>query len=212
MYAVITGDLVRSEKLLAERGEVLDRLNTTLEELRSSWGEEGLWVSPIYRGDSFQIVADDATKSLRIALFMRAQLMRYCICGKSLEARAAIGIGDIEYLDRENITESDGEAFRLSGRSLEEIPSYRRLIVRTSIDALNPALESISALIDALSARWSREQGEAISHWLIGATQSAMAESMHISQPAVQQRLQRAGHYALAICFKQMETMLKHYK
>ena len=212
MYAVITGDLVKSEIFIKNRREVLDILNTVLVELNTKWGDADLWVSNIYRGDSFQIVTNDAEQALRIALFIRAQLMQCDVTGISLEARVAVGIGDIEYLDRNSIASSDGEAFRLSGRSLEEIVAYRRLIIKTSNEALNQVLEVLSALIDAVSLRWSREQAAAISHWIFGATQVAMAETMDISQSAIQQRLQRAGHYALDTCLKHFKSILSNYK
>jgi hypothetical protein len=156
-------------------------------------------------------VTNDAEQALRIALFIRAQLMQFFVAGISLEARVAVGTGDIEYLDRNSVASSDGEAFRLSGRSLEEIAAYRRLIIRTSNETLNLVLDVLSALIDAVSSRWSREQAAAISHWIFGATQVAMAETMDISQSAVQQRLQRASHYALDTCLKHFKSIFTKY-
>ncbi|MFW6180981.1 MAG: hypothetical protein ACOC8N_04465 [Spirochaetota bacterium] len=211
MYAVVTGDLVKSELFIRKRKQVLDLLNTALRELEDVRQGE-VWVSDIHRGDAFQIVTNDAEQALRIALFMRARLMQHSVEGRVLEARLAVGIGGIQYLDRNNMAESDGQAFRLSGRSLEEMTPYRRLVMSTSDEELNRVLQVVSALIDAVSARWSREQAAAVSHWVFGGTQAAVADALGISQPAVHQRLQRAGHFALDICLKQFKSVVGYYK
>lgn len=211
MYAVITGDLVKSELFLNKRRQVLEVLHTALGML-GKIRRGDVWVSDIHRGDAFQIVTNDEEQALRIALFMRARLLQHTVEGRPLEARSAVGIGGIEYLDRSNIAESDGEAFRLSGRSLEEMPAYRRLVISTSDGELNRVLDVVSALVDAVTARWTREQAAAISHWVFGGTQAAMAEAMGITQSAVQQRLQRAGHFALDTILKQFKDVLGFYK
>lgn len=213
LYSVITGDLVKSRNFIDKRQIALNSLNEIFNSIkkRKNLNIE-VWISDIFRGDSFQIVVSDAVYALLIAIYIRAQLIRKSMEGVPFGARISIGIGSIEYLNREKITESDGEAFRLSGRAVDEIPNYRRLIIKSSNEELNKILDVISACIDAITLRWSSEQAEAISYWIFGETQTSLAKIIGVSQSAIQQRLQRAGHFALEVCLKHFNSIIEKYK
>jgi hypothetical protein len=212
-YAVITGDLVKSSTFKEKRKDALRTLHEIFNTLKSKLPIDiDIFISDIFRGDSFQIVVSDAEYALTIAIFIRAQLIRRSIEGMAFDARFSIGIGSIEYLNQEKITESDGEAFRLSGRSLDEIPNYRRLIITSSKEEQTQTLEVLSAFIDAITARWTPEQAEAISHWIFGETQTSLAKRIGVTQSAIQQRLQLAGHFAIEACVKYFDLIVHKYK
>lgn len=72
IHAIITGDIVRSEAIgLHKRNDLLKTLRHALEELQ----RHSPMRMEIYRGDSFQIIADNPAKSLRIASMIRAYLI-----------------------------------------------------------------------------------------------------------------------------------------
>ncbi len=208
-YAVITGDLVKSSTFKEKRKDALRTLDEIFNTLKSKLPKDiDTFISDIFRGDSFQIVVSDAEYALSIAIFIRAQLIRRSTAGIAINTRISIGIGSIEYLNQEKIMESDDEAFRLSERSLDEIPNYRRLIITSSSEEQNQTLEVLSAFIDAITSRWTSEQAEAISHWIFGKTQTALAKRIGVTQSAVQQRLQLAGHFAIEACVKYFDSII----
>lgn len=211
IYAVITGDIVKSGKFGSDREKALKILKEALNSLNKFKSKSIGGISDIFRGDSFQIVISEPNLALEIAIYLKARLLSNTIKGKSIDARIAIGIGKIESLNKKNIQESDGEAFRLSGNALDNISKYRRFSIKSSIDELNKQCEFISSSIDSITRRWSPEQAEAILLWLKGFTQTTISKKLGISQPAVNQRLQLGGHFTLNESFELFKHLLKTY-
>jgi hypothetical protein len=213
IYAVITGDVVKSRKLGKNREQALVILKETLNSLKDFKPNSIGGISDIFRGDSFQIIISDPTAALKIAIFLKARLLTETIKGKNIDVRIAIGIGKIESLNKENIPESDGEAFRLSGIALDNISKYRRLSIKSSSDEPNKQLKFIASSLDSITRRWSAEQAEAILLWLSEDTQTTISKKLGISQPAVNQRLQLGGHFALNESFELFKHLIeKNYK
>lgn len=115
---MITGDLVNSTNIAAKwRQTVLDTLNVCAADFQPLT----LCNLEMYRGDSFQIVVDKPDYALAVAIALRAKLKAMTPGKQQLwDARLSIGIGDISF-ESDNIVTSDGEAFRLSGRSFDNI-------------------------------------------------------------------------------------------
>jgi hypothetical protein len=213
IYAVITGDIVKSGKFGRDREKALKTLKDVLNSLHKFKSKSIRGISDIFRGDSFQIVISEPKHALETAIYLKAQLLSRIIKGKSINVRIAVGIGEIESLNSKNIKESDGEAFRLSGSALDGISKYRRFSIKSGIDELNKQLEFISSSIDSITRRWSPEQAEAILLWLKGDTQTSISKKLKISQPAVNQRLQLGGHFTLSESFELFKHLIdKNYK
>lgn len=213
IYAVITGDIVKSRKFGSNREKALKALKETLDSLRNYKNKSIGGISDIFRGDSFQIVISEPKHALETAIYLKAELISKTIKEKSIDVRIGIGIGKIEAFNKENIPESDGEAFRLSGNALDNISKYRRFSIKSGIDELNKQLEFISSSIDSITRRWSPQQAEAILLWLKGFTQTSISKKLGISQPAVNQRLQLGGHFTLSESFDLFKHLLgKNYK
>jgi hypothetical protein len=213
IYAVITGDIVKSRKFGSNREKALKVLKETLDSLRNFKNKGIGGTSDIFRGDSFQIVISEPKHALETAIYLKAKLLSKTIKGKSIDVRIGIGIGKIEAFNKENIPESDGEAFKLSGNALDNISKYRRFSIKSGIDELNKQLEFISSSIDSITRRWSPQQAEAILLWLKGSTQISISKKLGISQPAVNQRLQLGGHFTLSESFDLFKHLLgKNYK
>jgi len=211
IYAVITGDIVKSRKFGSNREKALNALKETLDSLSNFKNKSIGGISDIFRGDSFQIVVSEPASALEIAIFLKARLLTETIKEKNIDVRIAIGIGKIEAFNKENIPESDGEAFRLSGNALDGISKYRRLSIKSNIDELNKQLKFVSSSLDSITRRWSPEQAEAILLWLSENTQTSISEKLGISQPAVNQRLKLGGHFALKESFELFKHLVKKY-
>jgi len=213
IYSVITGDIVKSRKFGSDREKALRILKDALNSLSDFRGKSILGVSDIFRGDSFQMVISEPDSALEIAIFLKTRLLTETIKEKNIDVRMAIGIGKIESLNKENIPESDGEAFRLSGNALDGISKYRRLSIKSGTDELNKQLEFIASSLDSITRRWSPEQAEAILLWLSGNTQTSISKNLGVSQPAVNQRLQLGGHFTLKKSFELFKHLIeKNYK
>ncbi|MCK9346677.1 MAG: SatD family protein [Bacteroidales bacterium] len=156
---VITGDIVSSSTIKAEwRDTLLRVLQEIVDELKT--------VSDLkiefFRGDSFQILVDNPEKVLDIAILFRAALMSRTPTGsKQLwDARMAIGVGAVAFLS-ESIIVSDGEAFRLSGRSMDLIKK-RKLTIHTRWTNMNEELKVSTAFADDIVSHWTQAQAEVI--------------------------------------------------
>ena len=75
-----------------------------------------------FRGDSIQIVVDNPSDSLVVSILFRVGLRGKTekILSVMCDVRLSVGIGMTEFLGG-NVNVSDGEAFRLSGRALDQM-------------------------------------------------------------------------------------------
>ncbi|MDN3514375.1 MAG: SatD family protein [Candidatus Brocadia sp.] len=195
LYAVITGDIVGSSRLTAsQRGRLLSVLKSSFKTIKDILPDGIRAPFEIHRGDSFQGVLSKPGAALRAAIVIRAGL-RYGFQTKqrryALDARIAVGIGQIEFLRAGRGAEGDGEAFRRSGQTLDVMKGDQRLIIRTPWKEVDAEFDIACALLDALVTRWSAEQAQAILGQIRGLTQEKAAREFGISQPAVRQRLKR---------------------
>ena len=155
MKAVITGDIINSTTIpMEQRPRLLQELNHIVNDLKS--------LSPleyeVFRGDSFQMVADKAAEALRIAILIRAGLRKSTPkdTDGTWDARMAIGVGGIEFAAR-HITASDGEAFRYSGRAFDEL-GKSCLAVRTRWESVNEELKVSTLFADDIISNWTPTQ------------------------------------------------------
>lgn len=187
MIAVITGDIVNSQKEHAETW-----LNK-LKNLFASWAR-----SPenweIYRGDEIQIkcTPEEAFwKSVSIKSLIKTH--------ENLDVRLAIGIGEEDFAS-EKITESNGSAYVYSGRLLSEIKEDgRNFSIATSNSTINQDLNLLFKWTSLDWDNWSAVSAEMI-HMLSQQphiSQEQAAQKLNISQSSVSQRLKRANYELL---------------
>ena len=182
MIAVLTADIIRSEDF--PTAIWMDVIKTNL----SRWGSSPKdW--EIYRGDEFQL-RTEPQKALLIALDLKARIKRV----KGLDVRISIGIGEEDYFSGK-VSESNGTAYRRSGRKLEQLKQEGKNLGidgGTSLDnrTFNLILDLASDFMDS----WSEVSSEIVSHSLAqpGITQTEMAIQLGIKQSAVSQRKKRA--------------------
>jgi predicted DNA-binding protein (UPF0251 family) len=128
------------------------------------------------------------------------------------DARIGLGIGTIGSLNKSRVEESDGEAFRYSGRALDGLKGYRRLSLLSPWAGFDSQFGPQCSSLDAIILRWTPEQAEAMSFMLQGRTQQQIARRLGVKQPAVQQRLLKAGHFAVSDCLSYFEASVLQYK
>ena len=155
---VITGDLVNSTNIATEwRQTVLDALNVCVTDFLPLT----LIKLEMYRGDSFQIVVDKPDYTLTVAIALRAKLKATTPDKQQpWDARLSIGIGDISF-ESDNIVTSDGEAFRLSGRSFDNI-GKKRLSISTTWSDFDRDIELVTRFADDIITAWTAKQAKVV--------------------------------------------------
>ncbi|MRH99912.1 winged helix-turn-helix transcriptional regulator [Kriegella sp. EG-1] len=182
MKAIITGDIINSEKYKA---------STWLDILKKYFNQIGQpprdW--EIYRGDEFQLKVP-VEKALEVALHIKALIKSI----KGLDVRMGIGVGEITFVGN-GVSESNGPAYILSGRSFESLKANKLNLSFASNSLLNDrALNLMLKLALDFIDDWSPVSAEIVALVLENpnAPQKVIAEQLNIKQSAVSQRQKRA--------------------
>lgn len=209
---IITGDLINSSQYEpAQRQEVIKTLKQTLTEANDAADNQWLRFE-MYRGDSIQIEVTEPEQALRLAILLRAALQKLAtgkkkqpVPGKPFaDIRLSVGIGEAER-KQGSVVEADGEAYRLSGRSLDTMKKHgQKLIIRTNNTDINEEFEVACRFLDVLLDKWSASSAEVVFWLLKGLKDVEIAAKLGISQPAIHARKKVAGWEAI-------ELMLQRY-
>ena len=156
MYiGVITGDIIDSTKILEEgyRDKLLSTMHLAIQEMTDYklWGRVKI---EIFRGDSFQITVDEPTYITDIAIAFRSKLIANSGSDTRWDARLGLGIGEQEYLS-EKISESDGQAFHLSGQAFDSLQKNDRLAILTPQTNINEELWVSTSFVDEIISNWT---------------------------------------------------------
>lgn len=216
MIAVITADLLNSTKYSGELlNEVLDILKEEIEGIETKYKNSKF---ELYRGDSLQGVIEPVSSfrsALRIKTAVNKLRSQEAIDSNSyrIEAdlRISIGIGAIEF-ERDSIMESNGEAFQFSGRTLDEMKKTgRKMILKTGIEEVNNEFDNVFLLFDTITDKWSSASAEVIYYLLKEMKETEIAETLGISQSAVNQRKKAAGWDAILGLIERYEQVMKQH-
>jgi len=198
IHAVLTGDIVNSSRLLPREQKLfLERLNQAF----------GNYPHEYYRGDSFQVYIDDPCQALKVGLQCRATAISFT---KGYEAspydvRISIGVGAVDR-PMKTLLVATGEAFLLSGRSLDEISSTNiHLIIVTGNELANAGLAVLTDYINSIFKRMTPKQAQIISGLLAGNTQQGIAQQLDKSKSTVHQ-LTVSGRW------QEIENLLQHFE
>lgn len=221
MKAVITGDIVHSTKLsIADKSMLVDSIDNALKQ----WGKDYQLQYELFRGDSFQCLVHNKADALRVTILIKAFIkslnpseqgemnrvngmkMKMLFPVWKFDARMAIGIGDADTI-RTSLGRSNGDAFVLSGRTLDELKDKKQSIgIATSDDYIHE-LQTELVLLDFIVSRMTALQSEVICYKLLGYTETDIANELKINQSAVNQRSNSAGWNAINALVQRFETI-----
>lgn len=194
MKGVITADVVGSTQIKTEdRGELPALIHELIGEIAQCRPELKLQVD-IFRGDSFQVWVEKPECALLVALLLRAGLRMSALRAgeQQLDARISVGIGDVAYRDAQ-VSQSDGEAFVLSGRGFDQLGKQQRLMVQTPSETANEELRVETAFVDDIVSNWSALHSKIMYQALLREmSQGELAEKNNTSQQNVRKRLEKA--------------------
>lgn len=220
MVAVLTADLVDSSQYDEEvLKKVLDTLTSEFTHITNKYGGNSVRLT-IYRGDSFQGIIKDPEAALTIALQIKAAINRVHLkktkksrtYSKIADFRIAIGIGTLD-MEREAITESNGQAFQFSGRTLDEMKSEnRKTRLKSSLQEVDDEFNTSFFLLDTITDKWSTASAEVVYYLLRDLKEREVAAEINISQSAVNQRKKAAGWEAIAVLLNRYQQVIsKNY-
>jgi hypothetical protein len=205
--AVLSGDLIGSASMSSHEGRpVAEILKAAVEEAVGAFPSVRLSPLDVFRGDSWQLMVEPANEALRVSLFIRAHLRGH---GPTRipywDTRIAIGLGSVDHVVSDQISESQGEAFVVSGRGLDGLADERNrtMVLCPANRDVRPAEAAVISLLDALVRGWSDKQALAVAGRLRGWTQEAIAESF---TPPVKQHT--AGAHLLKANWEAIEDAL----
>lgn len=169
IYAVLTGDIVKSRDLSAEQSKALQqRLKSAASEFESIFPGTLVGRLGITRGDGWQVALQRPGYALRLALFLRAVVKSEF----KTDTRVSIGTGPVDRLESANIVESIGPAFERSGHGLEMMKKKQYM----SFSGGSVDLGTIARLLDCLAGRWSERQAFVARYSFLKKTQDEIAE------------------------------------
>ena len=207
IYAVITGDIIGSQKWnVNDREYFLNNLKVSLDII------EEYFALPyeVFRGDSFQGIVSQPEHAAKAAILLRANLLSHYDKRNRLDARISIGIGRIDFFPEKDVGEGDGEAFRYSGLELDKIKKKKiNFIITTPWAEVNEELRTECALLDALVRRWSKEQAEAMFWYVKGLKQEEIGEKLGINQSTAHQRLKLGGYIGVQEFLQRYEELIR---
>lgn len=152
IYTVVTGDVRESSVDFGKRQELLLRkIHDIYNFVKDYFPDHLPYDIDIFRGDSFQFFIADYEKSIKIVISF-ILYAKY----KGINTKIGLGIGRIDYLSKSKISESNGEAFLLSGTALENLKKDSYIDIELSdkfkakhakayMNLLDIYLESLSA-------------------------------------------------------------------
>ncbi len=210
-YAVVTGDIVDSSKLSVEERQRLHRnMKDGSKVLRKVFKESIPLDVDVFRGDSWQLLVADPAVSLRIGLFYRA-FLRAAAAASKIDTRMAIAIGTVDFVPDDRVSGGDGQAYRYSGKALEEMTKASNMCFRFPEREIEESLDVLVHLLDVLAMNWSDKQALAITGALQGLKQEEIGSLWKpaITQQSVNRHLQRAGWFPVEKAIGFFEKQLK---
>jgi hypothetical protein len=221
--AVITGDIVQSTKMKAnDRKMLIEEVDNALK----LWSKYYNMQYELYRGDSFQCLLQHPKNALRVALMIKTfikqlnpseafelkskenplknQSMIYPVW--MFDTRIAIGIGEVDE-DAESLGKANGDAFQLSGRTLDNLKGSKQSIGIATDDNYQLELETECTLLDSIIGRNTALQCEVICLKLLSYTEIEIAKRLDIAQSAVNQRSNSGSWNAIHTMVLRYETI-----
>jgi len=179
IYAVLTGDLVKSSQLTAKQSHsAMDRIRELAKKFESTYRGATVGQVDTFRHDSWQWLLADPVLGLRAAVFMRAGLRVHSDGKTRFDTRIAIGIGVVETIVKRRISDSRGPAFTRSGNTLDVMKDSRLAYASggESASAEDLLSNGIVPLLDCIVTDWTAVEARAVYGTLLGLTQEQTAE------------------------------------
>lgn len=221
--AVITADIVQSTRMTVEQRTFLNNNIKKLIEILIKLKYIKAKDVELYRGDSLQCLIEKPEMALRVALLIKTGIKSFnpselkMLKGKRtvqkmlytdllFDIRLSLAMGEVQF-DTGQLATADGEAFRLSGRKLDEMKKEKRSFCISTSDEFERELDVESFLLDTLLSRSTALQCQVMFWKVHGYNELKIAKGLGINQSAVNQRSTSGGWHAVDKMIKRFDEM-----
>jgi hypothetical protein len=174
IYAVLTGDLVKSSHLSIQQSRrAMELLKKAAGEFEKSFrgAIEGNLDS--FRHDSWQLLMKKPRLAVRAAIFLRTALKMQSDARTRYDTRIGIGIGTVDSISKRRISDSRGAAFTLSGKALDGMDGER--LAFASENGSECIARGVIPLLDCVISDWTAIESRGVYGVLRGWTQEDSA-------------------------------------
>jgi len=205
IYAVLTGDLVKSSKLTSDESQrAMQWLRQAADKVSDLYPESIEGTMDTFRHDSWQLLLTQPALCLRVAVYFRTALKLHSERTARYDTRISIGLGEVESIAESRISDSRGPAFTISGKNLDAM--HRSRLVCQAQDEDSVAIACLSQttvpLLDCVVSDWTSTEAHAVHGTLEALTQEEIAQSLPpnrrtgkaVTRQAVSDSLER-GHW-----------------
>lgn len=196
IYAVLTGDLVRSSKLSVEQSRrAIQQLKRAVTDFEKTFQGTIQGELDSFRHDSWQFLMKRPALAIRATIFLRASVKMQSDATTSYDTRIGIGIGTVDSISRRRISDSRGMAFTLSGKALDGM-NGQRLAYASENGPVNDCIShGVIPLLDCVISDWTAIESRAIHGALRGWTQEESAAKWQMEkdeEPPTRQAVAKA--------------------
>jgi hypothetical protein len=209
-YAVITGDIIDSSLLTkSERKKLPDALNAYYNILKKYFKDSSLSQVELYSGDRFQLLVNNPADSLRIAVALK-MILKSGSQFKSINSRLSVAVGTVDFINKNKLSQSDGDAFRTSGRNLDIMNDSISISLPEHLSA--DYMKVIINLLDFILSKTTPKQSLALFYALSGLNQSQISKlwKPRISQQSISLHLINSGWNSILSTVEYFENKLYH--
>ena len=205
--AIITADIIESTSIdLNIRENLFAQFNIGLEQIKKEYQIAYEW----YRGDAFQVKILNSAASVRIALLIKLWIKSFeKESKKSYDVRLSLGIGTIE-VNKKELSLSDGEAFRISGRNLDNLKSSKQSLIIDSNDQNANALKVESILLNALIENMTLIQSKVLFYKLKGFKEEEISKQLKLAQSTINQHSNSGNWNTISKYLDYFEKLYAH--
>ena len=178
LHAVLTGDLVSSSRLTSSQSQqAMELLRTSSSLFERCFPGTVCGSMDTFRHDSWQLLLNKPEQAFRAALFLRSALKMESDAKTKYDTRISIGIGTVEYIAAERISDSRGPSFTLSGRGVDTMreASLALSISTEENESWNDMIHAVIPLLDCITTDWTPTESRAVNAALTGLTQEESA-------------------------------------
>lgn len=215
-YSVLTGDIVNfTNYSIDDRKSIISKLENLQMVLPTDLRREINYLQvQTFRGDSWQVVVNNPSKSLRVSTYIRAYL-KSVVKDNNFDTRISIGISKLDsnfYLGDSSTMSGDGQAFRLSGHGIDALSkTNERMSILFDEDNNTNQIELVRAvvkLMDFVIINWTYKQSYLVTKLMDGLSNREIASDWidgEISSSAVSQHIRKSGWERVNYALKQFE-------
>jgi hypothetical protein len=192
---IITADVIESTEIEFEYRKMLfSKFNDGLNIIKKEYSIDYQW----YRGDAFQVKTTNCVNGLKIILLIKFWIKSFeKEAKKSYDIRISLGIGKNE-MNQRQLSTSDGEAYRISGRNLDSLKSIKQTIIFDSNDSNSNALKVESILLNAIIDNITPIQSKVLFYKLRGFKEDKIAKQLDLAQSTINQHSNSGNWNAIA--------------